>query len=141
MSEFPTEFVKKIASTVELHGGADLVYTPRKERDTEDFKKAESLYVALQDFQKLAAYNDFENSLIAYTGIELTQDQMTALRVIHKSTGPWMKGHVADKLLTKMNSDDSKVVVNIAAMLLDSLNEGGDLDLSSASKLIINLAK
>lgn len=101
-------------------------------------------YTAVQEFQTLAVLNDFESSLIAFHGIELNDEQRLALELIHKNMPSYTKGFITAKLLERINSSNDKELVNVAALLMEILNEAdpeskGDKILS-ARKLIVNLS-
>jgi len=60
--------------------------------------------LVMRTFQQMAVAATFEDSLIAYNGVNLNNEQIQALKVIYRSTRPWMLGHVVGVLLDKLDN-------------------------------------
>lgn len=92
---FPTKFAESIGvefDIIEKHGsGMDHF----RHQDTTE---------RMCSFQQMAISCTLEDSLIAFHGVELTEAQMEALTVIHKSTRPWALGNASRILMEKLNS-------------------------------------
>jgi len=82
----------------------------------------------MRTFQQMAVAASFQDSLIAYNGQDLDKDQIQALKVIYRSTKPWMLGHVVGVLLDKLdnphtsNRDFAESVRTIVEQLSESEN-------------------
>lgn len=59
----------------------------------------------LKAFQQMAITVPFEECIIAFHGIDLDPEQKEVLKIIYKSTRPWMLGHVVGVLLNKLDSN------------------------------------
>ena len=125
---FPSEFAKRLARSVKLHP-IDLALI----RDKEKKANAVDEMFRMKEFQQMSLYNSFEESMIIYLGIKLTKEQTAMLKIIHKSTGPWAKGFIAENLLGTMGLD-SKATTENSKVLLDSLDGG----LTEADMAFIN---
>lgn len=109
----PTVFAQAIAKASGILGELEIGSNHPKYRIENDRLKA---------FQQMSITSSFEDSLIAYHGVDLNEDQKEALAVIYKSTKPWMLGHVVgvllDKLDTRMaNKDFAESVKTIVEQL------------------------
>lgn len=86
----------------------------------------------LKCFQQMAITSSFEDAKIAFHGTELTEEQDEALKVIYKSTKPWMLGHVVgvllDKLDTKMANKDFAESVRTIVEQLTKTEEGASTE-------------
>ncbi|GAF70504.1 unnamed protein product, partial [marine sediment metagenome] len=56
---------------------------------------------SMRAFQQMSITSSIEDSMIAFYGMDLTDEQKEILKVIYKSTKPWMLGHVVGVLLDK----------------------------------------
>lgn len=62
------------------------------------------LMIKMKCFQQMAVVSKFEEALISYHGMNLSDEQINALKIIYKSTKPWMLGHVVGVLLNKLDT-------------------------------------
>lgn len=83
-------------------------------------------YERLASFQRISVLVDWEKAAKVFVDETLTEDQKKALQLIAELTPLWVKGKVADKLLTALN--DTKVIQKdiaiLAETLLNALNTG-----------------
>ena len=131
----PTVFAKSICKSVGL-------------MDPEEYgiPFVEELF-RLQQFQQMSIVCSFEEALISFYGAELTEDQKIGLKLIYKTTQPWMKGHAIGVLLERMNSKTTrnKDFAESMMIILDQLSEESDSDGTPATgkrtkELIVKLA-
>lgn len=116
---FPTAFAKRLAILCNLLFDGEIMRITK----VDEREKAMGMMVRLQEFQQLAVYNGYDDCVIVYGGIELTEEQTKQLKIIHKTTVPWAKGRIADTLLSTMG-DDPKITSQISKVILDSFSEG-----------------
>ncbi len=125
---FPTGFARALAKGVHLYPDENLW-------DIEDDRlkqQAEDEIRRLREFQQLAMFASYEDSIYAYVDKDdLLEDQEKVLKIIHKTTSLWAKGHIADTLLAKITiTQDSKIMTQAATLLLENLGvskgEGGN---------------
>ncbi len=133
---FPTTFATTLMSRVGLYH-ADIFSMGSEDKR---FDEADKFYGCIQDFQKLALFNEFEKSLVAYHGIDLNEDQKAALLIVHESSRSWALGHIAEILMMRLE-DDPKQVGAIAQTLLEQFSGDGGSVTPTVKKLIINLSK
>jgi len=137
----PTSFAKRVAYKVGLYNVAENFVV--RAYNSDYLQTEMDAHVALAEFQQMAIGAEFEMCLLAYHGEKLTKTQKEALEIIHKSTRPWLLGHVVGQLTSKMNSSRDKDFVSACQMILGELMEN-DNDVpneQTAKKLIIKLAK
>lgn len=83
----------------------------------------------MKNFQQMAIVCPFGDCLIAYHGYELTDDQISALQVIYKSTRPWLLGATVGILMERINNPKitNKDFALSVATILEQINstEGG----------------
>ena len=101
----------------------------------------EEQYERLLQFQQMSFTCDFDASLIAYFGVDLTDEQSTALQLIYDTTQPWIKGHVIGQLLAFMDKDgfNNKDAVAAASLILNALTEEGKIDPNVAAQFNVYL--
>lgn len=58
-----------------------------------------ALLEKIANFQRMAVCADYDEAIIAFYGMEITGAQTDILKVIHKSTKPWMQGLAVDACL------------------------------------------
>lgn len=111
----PTKFAIKLAEYAGL-------YVPKEEE-----LGNEELWYDLRDrlvsFQKMALATNYEQSLIAYFDMELTDTQKEILQVIHANTKTWLVGHVAEIMLDnleRMARTNNKDKTELAQLFLDN---------------------
>lgn len=140
-TNYPTVFAKKLARKVGL-------YTEKgnliNRIAISDYVKDElDLHNTLAEFQQMAVASKFEDCLITYHGENLSEEQIAALKVIHKSTVPWLLGHVVGQLTEKLRDSSDKGFVDAAECILENLvgenSGGGGISKSTAKKLIVKL--
>ena len=90
MNFFPDAIAQRIARKVGLFPVESMFRMERECPRSEKFKKALLDLDALTDFQKLSLYSDFETAMISYYGVTLSDEQIDALKMIHKSTRAWV---------------------------------------------------
>lgn len=100
------------------------------------------LMIKMKCFQQMAVVSKFDDAIIAYHGMELSAEQKESLKIIYKSTRPWMLGHVVGVLLNKLdtkmaNKDFAESVRTIVEQLT---NENAEA--TQATKgLLVKLSK
>jgi hypothetical protein len=81
-------------------------------------------HMNLCEFQKMISGGcTFEEALLAYHGVDLTEEQLEALRLVEKSTYPWLKGHVVGVLIDKLEEEQGKSFLEAAKLLLNEVGE------------------
>lgn len=112
-SMFPTLFACIIAQEV------GLVSEQGKPGENPDYH---------DEIKKLKEYQNMiiggvghEDAKIAYYGIELKEEQETALKLIAKSTKPFVLGELASSLLNKVKKGDGRTVTEAAEILLTEM--------------------
>lgn len=112
-----------------------------KERDMNSVDEYDNLRDRLIEFQQMAMVCDIEDCMIAYHGIDITDEQQKGLDLVYKTTKPWLLGHVIGELLSllQVKAANGKEVVESARMILDNLVEEGKVSSDNAEKLIINV--
>ena len=124
----PTIFARSIAESVGL--------LPKNIDDVPDeanftIKNAE---LRLSQFQKMAISCTVEESILAYHGVNLSENQKTALALIHKSTIPWLTGYVIGELI-----NTKEATVKNAEFILGQLIKDGKIDQNKAKSLLVSL--
>ena len=115
---FPTNFARKLADSVGLR---DVGY--------------DDVDQCLVNFQQMSMSASFEESLIAYHGVELTEQQRKALEIIYNSTIPWIKGHITGVLMTRLTED--KLSIRAAELALGIISgDSSDIDVNG---MLVNL--
>lgn len=116
----PTAFAKRLLVKVGL-------YCPDLADDRlSKMHNGDDLHKYLCEFQQMVSGGcSFDESLIAYHGsdVDLTPECIEALRVVEKSTYPWLKGHIVGILADKLEDESGKSFLEAAKILL---NEIGD---------------
>ncbi len=137
-SQYPTVFAKRLARKVGLY---DVKSNFEYRLTTSDYLEDEmNDHNALAEFQQMAVSAKFDDCLVAYHGTNLNKTQKNALEIIHKSTSPWLLGHVAGQLTEKINSSGDKDFIDACETLVDILKEeDGDKTKANAKKLIIKM--
>ena len=102
----------------------------------------------LKAFQQMAVVVPFDDCLISFHGQFLTTEQVGVLKIIYKSTKPWMLGHVVGVLLDKLdnermaNKDFAEAVKTIIEQLTKGdLDENGRLPTNQMKGLMVKLAE
>jgi len=90
----PTVFAQSLAEM------AEITVSPQVGRNHLEYTEK---LARLKAFQQMAVAVSYEECLIAFHGQELTDEQKDVLKVIYKSTKPWMLGHVVGVLLDKLD--------------------------------------
>ena len=116
----PTNFARKLADNAGLS-------------DTE----VDDVDQRLVNFQQMAISSSFDESLIAYYGTDLTDLQKDVLQTIYNSTVPWIKGHVAGVLMSRLT--ESKLSIRAAEMVMDIVSEDGPLSNDKLNSILIDL--
>ena len=131
----PTTFASALAMTENLlHQDDDRNLTP--DQKTEEYER-------LIAFQQIAVASSFEDCLIVYHLENLNKKQINILRLIYRSTRPWMLGHVVGILLDKLdgnmtNKDFAESVRTIVEQLTKPETAGESRKLKG---LVVKLAK
>lgn len=144
-SNYPTIFAKRLARMVGLYNVESNLEFRLTVSEYQDFELDE--HKTLAEFQQMAVSSRFEDCLIAFHGRKpkLNKKQLDALQVIHKSTVPWLLGHVAGQLTEKLNSSNDKDFVDACEALIEILlkeqsgNGGNGISKEGARKLIVKL--
>ena len=117
---FPTTFATSLLRTVKLYAEGDIYDNKREDAD-----EAAELHGRLGEFQKLSLFSSFDAALVAYHDLDLDEDQLAALTLVHSSSKTWALGHVATVLLTRLE-EDPKQLSNIADTLLEQLETASE---------------
>ncbi len=121
-TSLPTIFAKSIAKEVGL-----------------PFSDIDDIGERLRHFQQMSITCEFEDALIAYHGVEVSDIQKDALETIYNSTRPWLLGHVTGVLMNKMSEE--KFTTYAATLIVDLIkNSGKPLSEDKQNKLILVLA-
>ena len=131
----PTTFAKSLANaagiTIDFKAGQNHVdATDRLER--------------LKAFQQMAVATEFDECLIAFHGQELSDEQKEVLKVIYKSTKPWMLGQVVGVLLNRLESAANRDFAESVRTIVEQLtkDENGNGGPSNKMKgMLIKLTK
>ena len=93
-----------------------------------DRKKYIDRQLMMQGFQQMAMSVPFDDCLIAFHGVKITEKQNEALRAIHKSTRPWALGHASTVLLNRLQSGltSGKDAKDITMALVEHLTPDGE---------------
>lgn len=134
-NHFPTTFAIALVTGVGLYHEDIFVMGAQDER----FEEADKFYGCIRNFQKLALFNSLEDSLIAYHGYDLTEEQEAALTIVHASSKTWALGHIAETLMIKLE-DDPKNLGAIAQTLLEQLTSQGGTT-PAVKRYVVNLAE
>jgi hypothetical protein len=119
-------------ATVDLYI-TDFTYDSTQARENADILKK-----YLCEFQQMISGGcSFEDAIIAYHGIDLSDEQKEALRVVEKSTYPWLKGHVVGVLADKLEEEQGKSFLEAANLLLHEI--GGTEKTSKSSGIHVHL--
>jgi len=97
----------------------------------------------LVQFQQMALVCEYEDCLIAYHGCDIEESHTAALELIHKTTRPWLYGHVMSELLDLINNQATggRDAVEAAKVVIEGLTkEGGSVE-DVAEKFIVNVYK
>lgn len=102
---------------------------------------------SLKMFQQMAVTCNFKDSLISYHNIELSEDHLDGLELIHKATKAWIKGEVVGVLMRKIS--DKKITnrdfAASIAIILDQLDDGegprGKMGTQKKKELVVRMAK
>ncbi len=140
---YPTTFAKAVAMKVGLYDGK-VDFGLGRDYLNMDNDDAENLFDALLEFQQLVIGGcEFEDAMLAYHGLELSEEQLLALRLIERSTKPWLLGHLAATLSQKVQDSDGKDFTQAAQILIEDLLGAGEsgVETSKAKSLLIKLAK
>lgn len=70
-----------------------------------DYKKMNELKERMQYFQQMAITSSFADCVQVYFGLELTEEQISGLKLIHRMTKPWVTGHIVGVLMSRITSD------------------------------------
>lgn len=81
---------------------------------------------------------DFKEALIAYHGKEITEEQEMVLRVVEKSTKPFLYGHLAELLLKKTENGSSSSVELLLREIMNA-REDEKIDQEKARGLVVNI--
>lgn len=135
---FPTLFAISILRPCCLYLEGD-VYDPTRD----DADEAMELHGRIAEFQKLALFSPYDDCLVVYHDIDLSEDQHAALTLVHTSTKTWALGHISNVLMTKLE-DDPKQLVTAATTLIQQMGSqsgGGGSSTDKVKRYIVQLAK
>jgi len=76
-------------------------------------------------FQQMAVTSKFEDCVPAYYGMKLTEDQLSVLKLIHRTTKPWMTGHIVGVCLERIDNSrtQNKDFAESVRVLVEQLGE------------------
>ena len=114
---FPTNFAMSIARATKIiieddeHGSLGI--------------KIMDQTLRMKHFQQMSVACEFGDCLIAYHGENLTDDQIGALKIIHRSTKPWLLGVVVGSLMDRLNNPKitNKDFALSCATIIDQIQE------------------
>ena len=109
---YPTSFAIKLATATKL-------YCSKMAEGKTVGNNSVAMHIDLVEFQKMAIGGvDYETSLICYHGKILTKKQKASLELIHKTTKPFILGHVSGVLIDALECTKDKTFLESAKMLL-----------------------
>jgi hypothetical protein len=94
--QFPTVFAQRLGEKVGL-------LFPRK--NGMDHAKHMEAQERMQYFQQMAVTSKFEDCILSYIDIPLSDTQIESLKIIHQSTKPWITGHIVGELMNRIGSE------------------------------------
>lgn len=103
---------------------------PYRTMDDDEFKSMLKDLSAEMDrlklFQLISVTGDFDTALTtAFFKVELEDEQTETLKVIHKFTNSWTKGHVVSKLMEELeNKLSGRDKASIADAMVEIMNGG-----------------
>ncbi len=125
--QIPTIFAQSLAMKVKLLP-IDMNDVPGENEFT-----VPNALLRLSAFQQMAIACPYDEAIIAYHGVDLSEEQTAALMLIHKTTTPWLIGHVIAELI------DSDSLKKNAEFILTQLIKDGKVDQKVAKELIVKL--
>lgn len=124
----PTIFAISLAKSVGLMSDSN---------DIKDFREGQAEETRLSSFQQMAIGCTFEDALIAYHGVDLTEEKRVVLEVIYRSTTPWLIGHVIGELMDNMSTVNDRG--KAAELILSELLKDGKVNPEVAKELVVKL--
>lgn len=131
--DLPTRFAQKVAASVdmyhsELYDGLKQQAVTTDPKELEAVQKWIDLHERLEHFQQMAVSCDFEDAMVSYHGIEISEDQESMLKMIHKSTVHWLIGAVTEQIINKIGSEriTNKDFAQLAVLAFENLVSGGE---------------
>lgn len=124
---FPSKFAMKIAYRCDLVVAPSLeeakviekqMLRPDSGHTQEEIKDMYLQLNTIEEFQKLAVASGFEDSLIAYYDVGLTEKQRAALLLIHKMTPTYIVGHLTSNLLSKVQDSQSREMIELTSAII-----------------------
>ena len=102
-------------------------------------EKLADLEERMRWFQQMSVTSSFEDCVAVYFGMELTEEQVSVLKLIHRTTKPWMTGHVVGVLLDKIDDGrmQNKDFAEAVRVLVDQLDTEGSGELGRKMQGII----
>ena len=90
-----------------------------------DYKEFNDLMDRMRYFQQMAVTSKFEDCVAAYYGMELNDSQLSVLKLIHRTTKPWMTGHIVGVCLERIESSrtQNKDFAESVRVLVEQLGE------------------
>lgn len=116
-SELPTIFAQKLGEKCKLL---------LKQKNGVDHNKLNELRDCMRYFQQMSVTSKFEDCVAVYFGMKITDEQLTVLKLIHRTTKPWMTGHIVGVCLERIDNSNSqhKDFAESVRVLIEQLNEG-----------------
>lgn len=145
----PTVFAKKLARFEKLYSAHEDINSIKDEKEQDH---AEYLHEKLAEFQKMSIGGEFEEALIVYTRDDISDEQETALRIIHKQTKVWVRGYIAERLMNSIEKDPKSmagIANQIVALMKDEIvtdrksktDKGKSSDDDEIAQIIFKVAK
>lgn len=127
----PTVFAKSLAHA------ADIIIEQKIGQNHHEYTEK---MARLRAFQQMSVAVSFEECMIAFHGQELTDQQKEVLKIIYKSTKPWMLGHVVGVLLDKLdNKMANKDFAESVRTIVEQLTKDDDAPSEKLKGLMITL--
>lgn len=106
----------------------------------------EALWYDLKDrlvtFQKMAVACSFDDCLIAYYGMDLSDEQEEILEFIYTKTKSWMIGHIAENLMDQLQSKQTsgRDARELAETLHEMIKTNGKGNQTKTKSLLVKFA-
>ena len=110
---------------IKLGEDSDLIQKQESGMDYDQFNDAMD---RMRYFQQMAVTSRFEDCVAAYYGMKLSESQLSVLKLIHRTTKPWMTGHIVGVCMERIDSakTQNKDFAESVRVLVEQLGEKED---------------
>ncbi len=128
----PTVFAKQLAVATKL--------IPEKQ-DVLNAVFYDACKQRLAAYQQLSIAGTKSDAMLAYHGVELSEDQQVALDLIFDTTKPWLLGHVMGEMLSRMESigTGAKEALEIAVLFVESFAKATGMPDTQKKQLLVKV--